>query len=357
MSQNLIFNICEQRRRQQLFPVPPVRAELESSPYNQLINGVIYSQRDVDMRRKAEILKYNSNKVSTQTNSLTKGQKFSLLVKGFTQQLANTTVQELSNGRACPNDALIPTPTSSSDIPGPIVLLINDETVPLYKYINPTYTRNYSTLPQNNTDPWTIISYENSSFSNANSFTNSMSTIYIRYLVDQPNTIFSLNIPIGIYALGDISNNSGSNINISISNVSLNVFYNDTNVTNSYNIQSPILVSNFSNLSFNVNNNSGLFNAIQYVGNLTTDNLNLYTTVGFIYDIKLSFVLNISPLGNISSDYLKTFDYGVYANLSSDKTNYARNCNITSSSPNTYSKFSMISKMSSVGTPPVIQQR
>jgi len=357
MSQNLIFDICQQRRRQQLFPVPPVRAELESSPYNQLINGVIYNQHDIDMRRKAEILKYNSNKVSTQTNSLTKGQKFSLLAKGFTQQLTKTTIVDLSNGRACPNDALIPTPTSSSDVPGPIILLIDDETVPLYKYVNPTYTRNYSTLPQNNTDPWTIISYENSQFSNANTFKNTVSTIYIRYLIDQPNTIFSLNIPIGIYAVGDISNNNGSNINISISNVSLSVYYNDTNVTNSYNIQSPTLVTGFSSLSFNVNNKSGTFNAIQFVGNLKTDNLNLYTTVGFIYDIKLSFVLNISPLDNISSTYFKTFDYGVYANLSSDKTNYARNCTITSSPPNTYSKFSMISKTNSVGTPPVIQQR
>jgi hypothetical protein len=188
-------------------------------------------------------------------------------------------------------------------------------------------------------------------------YKTTVSTIYIRYLIDQPNTIFSLNIPIGIYAVGDISNNNGSNINISISNVSLNVYYNDTNVTNSYNIQSPTLVTGFSSLSFNVNNKSGTFNAIQFVGNLKTDNLNLYTTVGFIYDIKLSVVLNISPLDNISSTYFKTFDYGVYANLSSDKTNYARNCTITSSPPNTYSKFSMISKTNSVGTPPVIQQR
>jgi hypothetical protein len=194
MSQNLIFDICQQRRRQQLFPVPPVRAELESSPYNQLINGVIYNQHDIDMRRKAEILKYNSNKVSTQTNSLTKGQKFSLLAKGFTQQLTKTTIVDLSNGRACPNDALIPTPTSSSDVPGPIILLIDDETVPLYKYVNPTYTRNYSTLPQNNTDPWTIISYENSQFSNANTFKNTVSTIYTLYIYICTLYIYSIYI-------------------------------------------------------------------------------------------------------------------------------------------------------------------
>lgn len=153
MTTNLLFNICQQRRRAQLFAIPPTRAELEDSPYNKPVNGIVYTQYDIDMRRKAEILKYSSNKVSTQTNSLTKTEKFSLLVRGFSQSIPLSTANESTIQRACPNDALILTPTSSSDVPGPVIMLFDNESIPLYKYINPTYNRNYSILPANNTDP------------------------------------------------------------------------------------------------------------------------------------------------------------------------------------------------------------
>jgi len=342
---NLLFNICQQRRRAQMFPIPPSRTELESSPYNTPINGNVYTQHDIDMRRKAEILKYNSNKVSTQTNNLTKYQKFSLLVNGYTQSIPQSISTDLTIQRACPADALIPTPTSSSDIPGPVIMLVDNESVPLYNYVNPTYTRSYSTLPPNNTDLFSIVYNENTKYSIVD-LSATVSSIYIREAIDRQFTTFQLNIPIGIYASGDISNNTGSNISIRISSVKLNVFYNDTIVTTSYGITAPTIVTNFLDVSFNVNRQQGTFSLVQYVGSLKTNNLKLATTIGTIYDIKLSFNYSIqSGIEYTRTKYIKNFNYGVYAGLSSNLINVSQNCNVTSLPASSYSKMAMISQM------------
>lgn len=342
MTQNLLFNICQQRRRAQLFPVTLTRAELEDSPYNKPVNGIVYTQYDIDMRRKAEILKYSSNKVSTQTNSLTKTEKFSLLVRGFSQSIPLASANESTIQRACPNDALILTPTSSSDVPGPVIMLFDNESVPLYKYINPTYNRNYSILPDNNTDKWSIFYNENIQYTIANE-SKTISSIYIRELVTKQLTTFQLNIPISIYVSGDISNNTGSNINIHISDATFAVFYNDTDVTTSYSSTNPTIVKNFTDLSFNVNNtNRGSFSAVQYVGNLIINNIILSTTVGSVYDLKLSFNYAISSGTQYTVlPYLKQFNYGVYANKTNGPITLSDNCNVTSTAATSYSKGSM----------------
>lgn len=338
MTQNLLFNICQQRRRAQLFPVTLTRAELEESPYNKPVNGIVYTQYDIDMRRKAEILKYSSNKVSTQTNSLTKTEKFSLLVRGFSQSIPLASSNESTIQRACPNDALILTPTSSSDVPGPVIMLFDNESVPLYKYINPSYNRNYSILPVNNTNPWSIEYNENIQYPITNE-SKTISSIYIRESVTQPVTTFKLNIPISIYVSGDISNNTGSNINIHISDATFAVFYNDTVVTTN-----PTIVKNFTDLSFNVNYNTkrGAFSAVQYVGNLIINNIILSTTVGSVYDLKLSFNYAISSGTQYTVlPYLKQFNYGVYANRTNGPITLSDNCNVTSTAASSYSKGSL----------------
>jgi hypothetical protein len=83
MSNNLLFDICKQRKRQQLFSTPPIRLELQKSPYEIQQNGKKYTKNQLDMRRKAEILKYSSNVMSTQTNSFTKSQKWAHLVNNY----------------------------------------------------------------------------------------------------------------------------------------------------------------------------------------------------------------------------------------------------------------------------------
>jgi hypothetical protein len=87
--------ICINRRNIQLNNVPPPRYDnLLTSP-NLPQNGG-FTQQQLDMRRKAEILTYNSNR-TLKVNSLTKTQKFSLLSKNtlvafFWRAISGTTL-------------------------------------------------------------------------------------------------------------------------------------------------------------------------------------------------------------------------------------------------------------------------
>ena len=134
--------LCAQltaKRQLQLTTVPPARIELQTTPYTN------YTKYQLDMRRKAEILKYSPNVQSNQTNNMTKAQKWAGVVNRngpVKQSRINALINNPNN--PCPNDALIPIPTSSSDVPGPIIQLFEDESVPLYNYS--TNIDAYSTL-------------------------------------------------------------------------------------------------------------------------------------------------------------------------------------------------------------------
>lgn len=185
-------NLCELRRLKFLNNIPPQRLML-TSPYE----GSTYTQGDLDMRRKAEILAYKSNKTSNQTNSLTRSERWAQIVRGRKKnntevKLITTTnatsastlstsvsvnsvtdiavgqtvigtgipngttvnsidsdtlILTLSGNASVPNNTvlsfynIIPlycpskrTPTSSCGVPGPIIDLYKDDTVPLYNY-------------------------------------------------------------------------------------------------------------------------------------------------------------------------------------------------------------------------------
>jgi hypothetical protein len=160
------------------------------------------------MRRKAEILQYNANKTNTKTNNYTKAEKWSLLINGKNQKntysdikitevkfapsdiVSNLYVDDIIinnqdkyslvpvfnditvkypdtyttstdiNGNIiynivagnlpnCNTD-MIQVPTSSSDVPGPIINLIRDVSIPLYNYNNPATYGIQNAEPNNN---------------------------------------------------------------------------------------------------------------------------------------------------------------------------------------------------------------
>ena len=122
--ENFINAFCKTRNENALNNVPtPPRTELQPSPYE-----LGFSQKQLNMRRKYEILQYYPNAQSTQTNKLTQKQIYAQGVRGFN-----------SYRRYRPNQLLTPcpvqqVPTTSSDVPGPSMLLYLDSTVPLYNY-------------------------------------------------------------------------------------------------------------------------------------------------------------------------------------------------------------------------------
>jgi len=112
------------------------------------------------MRRKAEILKYSSNKSSTKTNNLTRAEKWSQLARS-----SNTTNKQISRT----NCKMIYTPSYASDVPGPIIELYDNETIPLYNYNTNTYAYSlYSNIPNNKQtfSPYTFSTADNIIVSN-----------------------------------------------------------------------------------------------------------------------------------------------------------------------------------------------
>ena len=336
MANNILFDICKQRRRQQLFPTPPIRLELQKSPYEIQTNGKIYTKNQIDMRRKAEILKYSSHAMSTQTNSPTKAEKWKQLIN---KKISGSLLQKNNNSLLCPNDELIPTPTSYCDVPGPVINLINDETIPLYNYSNKNDS--YAITNMQNISSWSIATSNNIIFNN-NEY-NTLASIYMRSEYDKNYYNFSINTPIGIFVTGDVSNNSitGNNVDLYISEVTFAVFFNDAIVNTTDNTRStmytsrPIMQYSFTDLSFNIINSNKInstFSGLLYVGNLRITNIQLPPTIGSVYDFKLKFNIIASSYSNLFKN--NVLNSNVYVNLTPDKLKISNNCNITSNYSN-----------------------
>lgn len=310
--------------------------------YNPISPYPAYTKYQLDMRRKAEILQYN--KQSTQTSGkTTKAKKWSQLVNGPFQNntttivtntpiydtsginiIGNTFVTQIYNlVNNCPMDLYLPTSTTACDVPGPPINLQYDPDVPLYNYATNNNALSVIDIPEN-TKPWQSYTSNNifllNPYISSSSLTNenTIVTLYIQN-VDNSSYNYLINSPIGLSIAGDVVGNDGSG-NVSINGYVCNVYYND-NVA--YTFSSTI--NNLSTLRFSTrtkNTGSTLFNGSIYVGNLTIPNIDLLTTNGFIYNIKISFNLSVS---------IPTFNYnnyviGVYANVFGINTYQANNC-------------------------------
>ena len=109
------------------------REELQESPYE-----IGFTQEQLNMRRKVEILKYNATKSSSQTNAPTRKQVFSKIIT--------------TNYRPCPVETITkPISTTASNIPGRPMYLFEDPNVLLYNYRNVTINRISGNTNKNNT--------------------------------------------------------------------------------------------------------------------------------------------------------------------------------------------------------------
>ena len=337
---NLIFDVCEQIRRKQQFNIHPIRDELNESPYSK---G--YTKNQLDMRRKAEILKYSSNTQSNQTNNLTQREKYALLLKGKLNNKNANTVNTTAS--TCPIKHSL---SSSSGIPGPIIDMYYDESVPLYNYINEKYTRPYGINPQDVTEPWTINDLLNVIHNTSDGLTeiygnyNTIATVCFRYILNQSYQTFYLLTPLSIRINAKTKRNVNITHNISISNLVLSVFYNNTivsssdpNVPNIYNLPRPeIDASSLKSIIMDVSaNGNEVIELEKYIGILKVTNLVMYSAIGYIYDIKLSFQVKIesqSLTTEITNNY-NYFNINILTNISSD-ISITNNCSLNQSSPN-----------------------
>ena len=127
---------CQQRKLRMQFHVPNPRYDI-ISPYT----DKNITKFDLDMRRKAEVLKHTGAQKSNQVNKLSKAQLFAQVVRGYSpaQKLLGRQ-RGNPNGIIFCDSSMNRVLTSSSDVPGPIRSLYLDESIPLYNYAPPENT-------------------------------------------------------------------------------------------------------------------------------------------------------------------------------------------------------------------------
>lgn len=304
-----LTNLCYQQRQQMLFNVPPSRNELQASPYVATATQRAYTSSELDMRRKAEILKYSSNLSNSQTNLLSRKEKWALISR------ANYS----GNTLFCPNDITLPTLSSSCDVPGPIVVLVNNPTIPLYNFVIPKKT--YGILNDLNNMNWVTNFNKNTIL-----YSNTQSTIaslYIKNNENLPLRKFNINTPFCIYVAGkNIQPNGPFDVKITITTINTVVYYSGSQVipvngvpSYSYSTQqTPITLT----LKPPDNINNFNYSAFVYSGMLNLGNINLYTENGFIYDIKTEFVSAITSTNTTNATIKNNTSVVLYMNLSSD---------------------------------------
>lgn len=351
-----LSTVCQQRKIQMLFNITPIRYEPQS-PYVQYPE---FSQKDFDMRRKVEILKYEGNKTNTKTNKIKKTERWAQIVNGKTQKSSftsvfNTTIDATTGNYTtneikatipdCSMDDFIPTPTSSCGIPGPISYLVYNQKVPLYNYA--TQPNAYAFAESNNYDKWNY--FITNDIKCQSGVETKIFSLYIKPNIEQYSYTYSFTIPIGIYVNGtNISNSllsqplSFSDISLNINSIELAAYYSNKKVTLQKTI-STVPSNNISlnyNISFTPTNIFNSYSAVLYKGMLQVSNLYLFTEPGYIYDIYMKFNMSLNTSNNINynTSILNTY-YGVICNLSSNNKKTEVNTTINSSLPNDYSAF------------------
>lgn len=296
MSSN-ICAILEQRRQLAQLRKPPIRYEGLQNPYT---SGTI-TQYQLDMRRKAEILQYK--KSASQTNQMTKRGRYAKLFTAGSTEI-------------CPADLALPTLSSSSDVPGPIITLQYDASIPLYNIASTA--DNYANLNENPdlNKQFTLYAENNVLVQNGASVT------IANLVIDTPiesNTTFDISIPIGIYVSVDVSGNSVYNSTFRITSPIFGVYYNGSEVPNT-------ATQSFTSVSTTIisNTNRTTISGVKYVGNLRISNLTLPTQAKNVYEFRMSATTEL--LTHISGIYIPPLVVGMFANVSND--NFV-NCTMT----------------------------
>tara|TARA_B110000483_G_C18147899_1_gene524227 strand:+ start:615 stop:1568 length:954 start_codon:yes stop_codon:yes gene_type:complete len=183
--------------------VPPPRLEIVSpytntTPSEEPQPGPLYTKKQLDMRRKYEILQYKNT--STVNGRITKNAAYSRLMSGnknrYTITVETNNKQVIYSANSCPDDEIMAVPTTSSDVPGTKEIIYYDPKVPLYNF---GYNENnYSFLPKtfdiNNTTE--VIFTENIAL-DSESFTTIMNIIYLQdysHTIDQITIIIAMEL-------------------------------------------------------------------------------------------------------------------------------------------------------------------
>lgn len=288
-----------------------------TSPYEYDSNGnLVYTPLQLNMRRKCEILKYNSE---TKGNENTKKNKYSYLSK-----LKKINVKDNP-------ECNISLPTSSSNIPGPIIYLYEDPNVPLYKYGNENQTFKFSNIPFDDfkriLDSFPVFN---------NDVKNDNSTNIVDIVILNPNVdrfLFNFSVPIciqynALYNKVNDGDESISNAVISIYSADLDVMYSSnlvekfdvpfrtgTGEPNDITQSTKCIEINFSSST------DGAISFSQYIGNINVNNINLVTITQYVYSIFMKLSIDYAEYSSDLTKQTPVRTNTTGGNISNDDSN------------------------------------
>lgn len=329
---SFLLTCTNQRKQRQQFFLHEAGADTRFtvvSPYTYDASGrLIYTPAELDMRRKAEILKYQNT-----SNNFSGKRKWAYLASS-----TNTT-------RACPEIYKL-TPNTSSDVPGKPMMLYNNPNIPLYNY-KPLDTSSYDEIPY---DSFKRL-YDMFPITNINAANGATAIITDIVILNPDNNSFAFGftIPVSITYSATFRTVSSFAINYAqlfIQKARLDVFYSDSLVADAhalYNEQPLIskdLIISAANITLDVQNSSdGDINLQQYLGTIYIPPINLQTVTQYVYRCKITINIGYSEYsldvsggdayrsnidgGDITNSYPKeatsliNVKYGTIANIES----------------------------------------
>ncbi len=321
--------ICEQRKQFQLSNIPPIRFE-PISPYP------AFTQEQLNMRRKTEILKYNKN--TTQGPRMTQKQRLAATFRGGYNAARVV----------CPNDYKIPVLTTSAGVPGPPIYLVEDPSVPLYNYAKDTNV--YAENIYEDDVEWNFTPFVNQLCpnNNINPYTQ-IAKLIIRNPIQQAYTRFTYQTPVLFRLRGTAptAKSAGATLTATIvtSALSFRVTYNQTALDNHIQLTSRFLQNNFiSTQLVPPSGSSTTFNYFceAYVGLLEVSGIILATSPGLVYGLNISYILsevansivgNEQEKINNNNTIISGMTFELYANLADSYTPQSSiNCTLLPSS-------------------------
>jgi hypothetical protein len=223
--------------------------------------------------------------------------------------------------------------------------LYNDTSIPLYNY-GGSADRSYAitdvieteifktkNAAENTYAFYTITADSNGLITETEPIETTLSTVYITNIVDAPQYVYNLFVPIGIHFEGKYKTTtrdaSFGNIGISIPSKGFNpqVIF-GTNVLSSdisYN------ASYITDISFNITNKLADFSGTIYIGMLQMTNIDLYTSPGYIYDVNVLTDMVLTTNSQAEKEKFTSryeFKYGLYYNISEANKKIVTNCTI-----------------------------
>ena len=301
---NTVCTTEQNRKNSLVFNVPGTRY----TPINPYSLG--YTQAQLDMRRKAEILQYNKSS----NGKSSKKQAFVTAVKGSLQRrtFSSYYLKAIQDGteQLCPSDILIPTLTTASDVPGPAMYLNYDPTVPLYKYNS---NQEASGLQNIKDGVMWLTNYEMDILDDNNP---QIFTLNIQPFIDSNNYQFSFTTSVSLYISGYNTAHPGADIsgafqiNIPTPNLSLTVMYGGEPVQLSRNpviTYSPGFLLDVSGYVL-TRATANQFSGDIFMGNITFSNILLSTHNKNTFDFYVQYI------PSYTTEYIDNFSLNIKTN-------------------------------------------